>query len=135
METTEATTEAPAKPRGRPGFGGGKKGVLKPPQVLSDMRAVYRQTPEQDRNGGQKALRKLLDEDPKGFIGQLGQLERQWAARRDGKKAQQAAVSDEAGEVQAATLPVESDDVAGDAGEERVTELIERLLGEWEHAD
>jgi hypothetical protein len=54
---------------------GGTKGAKKPPRVLKDMRQVYSKDESLDRTGGQKALRRMLNENPKEFLQQLARLE------------------------------------------------------------
>src|SRR5262245_58577838 len=64
----------------QPGHPGRKRGAgLRPRQplrLLRDMRRVYEQDESKDCTPGQKALRKLFQDNPKEFIGQLAGLEK-----------------------------------------------------------
>src|SRR4051794_1750748 len=77
----------------RKGQGAGQK---KPPRLLADMRQVYNHPGGDGGTPGQKMLRKLFEDNPKEFVGQLAQLERAYLsavakqARVEEKKAQQA---------------------------------------------
>src|SRR5262249_21381520 len=60
---------------------GGKKGARRPSRLLRDLRAVYEQDKEKDSSPGQRALRQLFEENPKEFINQLRQAEREYQAQ------------------------------------------------------
>ena len=106
-----------------------QRGQKKPNQLLKDMRHVYRSKAEHDVTTGQKALRKFLDDDPKGFVVQLTALERAYRADKvAGRKAIEATAISVSG-------PPKVGGEAGfqeDAGEMRVRDVIGELLGEWE---
>ena len=107
---------------GRPGRRTGpEKGTRLPSQMLKDMRWVYSHEVAKDRTQGHRHCRRWLNEDPKGFLSHMSQLEKahaQWAG-----KAQ--AVSKE-------EPPAETEEV--DEGTQRVMELLEeewKALMEW----
>lgn len=61
------------------------------PKILRDMRHVFKHGRSKDKSDGQKQLRKVYEEDPKGFLSQLAALERQWmATSKDAKRGQEA---------------------------------------------
>lgn len=132
------TVETVQKKRGRPP--GRKPGVFGPDnpppggahrkgvpirqvsQLLKDMRAVYNGKKEKDLPR-YAPLRKLLEEDGERFLAQLGSLER---AHRSGSV--KAAARVEARQMEKAAVEAGK----ADEGSERVEELIDRLLKEWD---
>jgi hypothetical protein len=64
---------------GRKNSGTNKDAVQKPssrkPSLLHVMRLVFERNETKDRTPGQKALRRVLNENPKYFLGQLVKLE------------------------------------------------------------
>ena len=50
------------------------------PEVLADMRAVYKQSKRKDKCG-QKLMRTFMEDDPKGFVKQMCDMERAYLAR------------------------------------------------------
>jgi hypothetical protein len=112
--------------KAQPGFAksrhtGGKKGSRKPSQLLRDMRKVFNTAKGPNETPAQTRCREFLLDDPKGFIAQLGQLERAMAAGKTSDKAGPSSVA----------APV-SDPTVADEGEARALELIDRLLAEAE---
>jgi hypothetical protein len=103
---------------------GGKKGRRIPNKLLFDMRKVYSQPKTDDKGQGQKACRLLLVEDPKAFLSQLAAMERSHQVSVDKRRSEALVrgglVVDEAGAVET------------DNGRDRVVDLIDELLGEWE---
>ncbi len=107
--------------KGRNPHGGkGKPQVVLTPEELkesvdpgADMLWVYGNPKGSDKTPGQKAYRKWLEKDPRGFLVAMQQMR---------GKVVEAPV--EEGKVEE---PV----VVADGGEEKVEELVERLLGEW----
>ncbi len=118
--------EGVVKPkRAKQAYVGGKKGARKPSGLLRDYRAVYGQNAALDKEGGQKVLRKLYEADPEKFLAQLARLETAFAMAKK-------AVS-VGGHTGRKLAEQEARALGPDEGEERVSELIERLLGEWEN--
>jgi hypothetical protein len=101
------------KPSGRP-----KKKLAT--SVLADMRKVYRKPEGSERTEGQRALRKLLKENPKEFVQQLVRLEEAHAKKVAARQAKEQA------EAASGVLPM-------DDGTARVLGLIEESLidTEW----
>lgn len=97
-------------------------GQRKPGKLLSDYRWVYSHDARSD--GGKperKTLRKLLTKNPSQFLAQMGKLEAELAARVPN------------GQAAAAEPAAPQEEVAVvDAGSERVTELVDKLLTDWE---
>ncbi len=84
-ETSEQDQEPDSDP---PGIGGdngrqgGKKGQKHPPQILIDMRAVWRGTVETDKGASQERLRKWLEENQSKFIDRMLAIEREYERGR-----------------------------------------------------
>lgn len=101
---------------------GGKKGRRIPNKLLFDMRKVYSQPKTEDKGQGQKACRLLLVEDPKAFLSQLAAMERSHQVSIDKRRA----------EGRGGVVEDADGKVSDDAGRDRVVDLIDDLLGEWE---
>jgi hypothetical protein len=97
-------------------------GMVLPSPVLSAFRRVFKQAKSKDKDA-EKAVRKLLEENPKEFFSQLERMERELNERRAAK----AAGAGRGDELPAANAPAEAD-----ARLEAVDELIGELLREWE---
>lgn len=110
--------------------GGGKKGMVKPPRVLAVMRRVTSQPEGDDRNEEERQWRQLLKSAPEEFLRQMTELEKKHHEALAKFKAMQARQKLEKGPEPVATQPAAQ--TPTDPGTVRVTELIERLLGEWE---
>ncbi len=121
------------KPRGKafgpdnPPPGKGRqpgRSVKQTSAYLADLRHVYRQPVETDKTEGHRMCRKFKDDDPKGFLKEIGLQERAHAA---GKREVHAAANLLEGSDSSASEPEEVDE-----GEVRALDLIDRILGEWE---
>ena len=94
---------------------GGKKGAPKPPKLLVDMRHVYMHPePAQGEPERLKTLRDFMEDDPKGFVSQMSRLE------AEVKKSKTTSPGSEG----------KGGPGTADEGEMRISELIERILGE-----
>lgn len=129
MDTVAIPVGLPDKPPSKPCGGltnenrgkGSKRGRRNPSKLLQDMRFVYGNEEGRDKTPGQRAVRTMLKEDPKGFINQLGSLEK---AHRSGKvKAEPAAAIPKRGDAGSSEE---------DEGSARCLGLVNRLLAEFE---
>jgi hypothetical protein len=106
-----------------PGHAGRKRGAgrkrRQPSRLLCDMRKIYEQDESKDRTPGLKALRKLLQENPREFIAQLGTLE----------KAHRAATSKRVESRQSEALKPTAEAVV-DEGTERCLAIATKLLAD-----
>jgi hypothetical protein len=98
------------------GKGQQTSGYRKVPQLLQDMRHVYNTRETEDQTAGHQHCRDWLKQDPKGFLRQMSQLEKAYLAQAPTGKAEGRLPAPEVG--------------FKDEGQERVEELIERLLKE-----
>jgi hypothetical protein len=89
----------------------------RPPRLLRDMRAVYRQPKEEDRGPGQANCRWFLEEDRSAFMAKMAQLEaaHRLACVREAEKKREAC----AGQI-----------VARNEVDERALEVVEQWLRE-----
>lgn len=99
--------------KGQSGNPGGRPRGRQTPRLLRDMRRVYKQAKDLDKTEGEKLCRQFLEDDPRGFLSQMAQLE-----RTQGPPAEPAE-------------HVDGDEEQADAGEELTLELIDRLLDDY----
>jgi hypothetical protein len=122
--TMATTGESPQKVDGRKRntfakrHKGGKKGVAKPPALLVAMRKVWRQGEAEDVGEEQRHLRKLLKEDPKGYLTQMAAVEKEFRSRGKGATGGPGGDAQQSGQKDEAT--------------ERVVDLIDRLLDDYQ---
>lgn len=91
-------------------------------QALRDMRWVYRSGKEEDVTPGQHLCRKLMEDSPEKFLDRLMRYEALHEAR---------AAKAVAGNARETAAGGREAPLKNDKGEERVLELIDRLLEEW----
>lgn len=117
----------PGKPfgPGNPPKGGSQKGRRnkKPSELLDDFRWVYKHEESEKDTPGQRKVRQLQKDDPKGFMAQLSRMEAAFRAESPGRSEGMGGEAEGSGG---------EEERGPDGGEERVVELIDRLLGEWE---
>jgi hypothetical protein len=100
---------------------GPPKGSKKPPKLLVVMRRVWRE--KKGAEGGtaeEQRLREIRDKDPAKFMADMNKLESEFRTRKDRALAGQEEARRERQE---------------DAGTDRVVELMDQLLSEWEGQD
>jgi hypothetical protein len=127
-------SDKPKKPRGKPFVKGEDprraNTAEKPPPpprvevegsgLLADYRFVWENDKAHDDTPQRRTLRKMLDDDPRGFVKDLKELEK---AELSGKAAGEKAPG-------ACGVPSPADPQPADLGADRCLELIDQLLGE-----
>jgi hypothetical protein len=86
-DVRKAGTNGVGTGTGRRGMGS-LKGSRKVPQLLRDMRWVYKRKEEEDKTEGHRACREVQKENPAKFLDQLSKLEQLYRERVDKSQAE-----------------------------------------------
>jgi hypothetical protein len=105
--------------KGRDKTGGRHAASVTMPRLLKAMRAVFGQDESKDQGEEQKNARRMLTADPKGFLGHMAGLEKQFASLKVSANGKAAAP---------ATSPDEEPE--HDEGLENARAVLERVLRE-----